>query len=334
MAIAMRGLRLRPTYEQLIGVAVSDELRNIKFPNRDAKFLRDGFVLSQLDGEGMRIMEQQQQMHMKEVYKESALKSLASNAESESVVSLRTALSNNSRTQRVQEMLSRASQAAPAVEYYDISSTDEPTQDAEPPVDLTNYIHVQDYTNQIRNLQDESRLREMESYQRQQQIIENNKRMAQEELYNVAAKYEREMTNRAVLIDDLLTQVNKPPPYLYTNPATNPTLEDHLKSVATAQQARQPRPAGSSSDPAPEMEHEPRGNRGRPRASHGVPAEKRRDPIWWKNQPLGFITAQLSELGWREPKMRHLTKAGHPAKRLTKEHYLAELFALFDHIDY
>ena len=47
MAIAMRGLRLRPTYEQLIGVAVSDELRNMKFPNRDAKFLRDGFLLSQ-----------------------------------------------------------------------------------------------------------------------------------------------------------------------------------------------------------------------------------------------------------------------------------------------
>ena len=70
MAVAMRGLRLRPTYEQLIGVAVSDELRNIKFPNRDAKFLRDGFVLSQLDGEGMRAMEMQQEMAAKEAFKE------------------------------------------------------------------------------------------------------------------------------------------------------------------------------------------------------------------------------------------------------------------------
>ena len=38
--MAMRGLRVKPTYEQLIGVAVSDGLEHIKFPNRDASFLR------------------------------------------------------------------------------------------------------------------------------------------------------------------------------------------------------------------------------------------------------------------------------------------------------
>ena len=57
MAIAMQGLRVKPKYEDLIGVAFSDGLYHVKFPNRDAKVLRDGFVLSQLDGEGMRIME-------------------------------------------------------------------------------------------------------------------------------------------------------------------------------------------------------------------------------------------------------------------------------------
>ena len=36
MAIAMKGLRVRPQYEQLTGVAISDGLGNIKFPNRDA----------------------------------------------------------------------------------------------------------------------------------------------------------------------------------------------------------------------------------------------------------------------------------------------------------
>ena len=46
MAVAMRGLKLKPTYEQLIGVAFPDGLENIKFPNRDASFLRNGFVLS------------------------------------------------------------------------------------------------------------------------------------------------------------------------------------------------------------------------------------------------------------------------------------------------
>ena len=40
----MKGLRVRPKYEQLIGVAGSGELNNIKFQNRDASFLRNGFV--------------------------------------------------------------------------------------------------------------------------------------------------------------------------------------------------------------------------------------------------------------------------------------------------
>ena len=74
MTIAIRGLRLKPTYEDLIGTSVSDELYNIKFPNRDSSFLRNGFILSQLDGEGARIMERQQEMASKEAYKEHFLK--------------------------------------------------------------------------------------------------------------------------------------------------------------------------------------------------------------------------------------------------------------------
>ena len=77
MAVAMRGLRLKPTYENLIGVAISDELYNIEFPNRDAQFLRNGVVLSQLDGEGARIMERQQEIASKEAYKEHSLKQIA-----------------------------------------------------------------------------------------------------------------------------------------------------------------------------------------------------------------------------------------------------------------
>lgn len=42
MALAMRGLRVRPQYEDLIGVAKSGGLENIKIPNTDAKFMRDG----------------------------------------------------------------------------------------------------------------------------------------------------------------------------------------------------------------------------------------------------------------------------------------------------
>ena len=71
MAVAIRGLRVRPQYEDLIGVAVSDELYNIKFLNRDASFLRNGFILSQLDGEGARFMEKQHEMASKQAFKES-----------------------------------------------------------------------------------------------------------------------------------------------------------------------------------------------------------------------------------------------------------------------
>ena len=69
MSIAMRGLKLKPNYEGWINVAVSDKLYNAKFPSRDASFLRNGFVLSQLDGEGARIMERQQETASKEAYK-------------------------------------------------------------------------------------------------------------------------------------------------------------------------------------------------------------------------------------------------------------------------
>ena len=48
-------------------------------------FLRNGFVLSQLDGEGMRVMEDQQKRHIKEMYMDSALRSLASESGSDSV---------------------------------------------------------------------------------------------------------------------------------------------------------------------------------------------------------------------------------------------------------
>ena len=69
MAHAIKGLRVKPNYEGLINVAVSDKWYNIKFPNRDSSFLRNGYVISQLDGEGMRQMDNQQEMASKESYK-------------------------------------------------------------------------------------------------------------------------------------------------------------------------------------------------------------------------------------------------------------------------
>ena len=122
MAVAMKGLRLKPTYEQLIGVAVSDGLEQIKFPNRNATFLRNGFVSSQLDGEGMRVMEDQQQRHIKAVYMDSALRSLASERSSDSVsnFSFKSAHTQDTATERTNAMITDNVNARKA-KYYDLS---------------------------------------------------------------------------------------------------------------------------------------------------------------------------------------------------------------------
>ena len=74
MAQAMRRLKLKPNYGDLINVAVSGKLYDIRFPNRDASFLRNGFVKSQLDGEGARAMERQQELANKESHKRTFIK--------------------------------------------------------------------------------------------------------------------------------------------------------------------------------------------------------------------------------------------------------------------
>ena len=66
-------LKRRQTYEEVI-----DQIENnndqIKYPDRTAKQLRNTFELSQLDGVGMRLMEQQQFNEVKEREKEDLLR--------------------------------------------------------------------------------------------------------------------------------------------------------------------------------------------------------------------------------------------------------------------
>ena len=117
MAYAIQGLKVHRQYEDLIGVAVSDELRNIKFPNRDSTFLRNGFVLSQLDGEGARIMEKQQETASKESYKEHLLKEIAKNTGT-NIHDLRNDSHQELRTERVNQALN------PNLQFYNISQSD------------------------------------------------------------------------------------------------------------------------------------------------------------------------------------------------------------------
>jgi len=117
MANSIPGLKVHRRYEDLIGVAVSDELRNIKFPNRDASFLRNGFILSQLDGEGMRVMEHQQEMASKQAYKEHLLKEIAVNTGS-NLHELRSESHQELRAERVNQALN------PNPQFFNISQRD------------------------------------------------------------------------------------------------------------------------------------------------------------------------------------------------------------------
>ena len=83
----------------------------------------------------------------------------------------------------------------------------------------------------------------------------------------------------------------------------------------------------------PESSHEPKGAVGRPR-NHGVPTETRTDPLCWNSQATGFTTTQLSNMGWRVPHFEHFTKQGAPAKQLTREHYLKELYFSLGELGY
>ena len=116
----------------LIGVAFPDGLEHIEFPNRDAKFLRGGFVMSQLDGEGMRTMQLQQEMASKEPYKEHLLKQIATNTGA-NTHDLRNDSHQELRTDKVNQALNTNPQ------FYNISQSDHEMEsiDSLPPSDET-----------------------------------------------------------------------------------------------------------------------------------------------------------------------------------------------------
>ena len=76
--MAPYGLKKKPTLTEVI-TQIETEPNTIKYPDRTATLVRNSFELSQLDGEGMREMEQQQAQQMAEVAKENAIRNLAKN---------------------------------------------------------------------------------------------------------------------------------------------------------------------------------------------------------------------------------------------------------------
>jgi hypothetical protein len=275
MAVAMRGLRLRPTYEQLIGVAVSDELRNIKFPNRDATFLRNGFVLSQLDGEGTRAMEHQQEMAAKEAFKESLLKQIAGNTGA-NLFDLRSDYDNERRTERMNTFMtpSRTPQNFDMTQDDDDDSFDTPSQHQTPTFDYSERVNRRLYFDEEE--QENARIRE-----------ENKKKSAREtvsqHLSDLNQPRERVNIDTKVLTRNYLNRV-------YENVVDKVKIKDDVKREFNKEEEK---PSGSGDTPNyPESTHEPKGKRGRPRNtvdSDTKPRKKEND----KNKKQFWDTRQL-----------------------------------------
>ena len=58
-------IKVRKTFEEVIDF-ITNHKTKIKYPDRKAKFLRNAFALSQLDGVGMILKEQQQLRGMRQ----------------------------------------------------------------------------------------------------------------------------------------------------------------------------------------------------------------------------------------------------------------------------
>ena len=97
----------------------------------------------------MRVMEDQQKRHIKEVYMHSALRSLASDRSSDRVsnFSFKSAHTQNTATERINAMLTESINARKA-EYYDLSGhgLDTPSSSSSDGQNYSrNYIHIGDH---------------------------------------------------------------------------------------------------------------------------------------------------------------------------------------------
>ena len=250
----------------------------------------------------MRVMEDQQKRHIKDVCMDFALRSLASEHGSDNSVSgfsSKSAHTQNTATERINSMLTGSINARKA-EYFDLFG-----YDMEPPHELDsssssdgpnysrNHIHIEDHFNSMGDLKKDSMLREMGSERRSQEINDNNAKMFQEELSKIHGDHDMQNMQTQQVVNDLLRQIQTqvPPPYASSDNKPkplflqDPIVQQHLRSVGMSQQPRKPNAASSSSNNDPESTQELKGTVGRPR-NHGVPTETQKIPFIGKlNQP-------------------------------------------------
>ena len=178
----------------------------------------------------MRAMEEQQQRHIKEVYMDSALKSLASDPGNEHIsnCSFKGAYTQNTQTQRSSEMITKAVKAkinTDNAEHFELSSVGDMDQldfeevaSSDGQVDMRNYIHIYDYQGSVRNIENDFTLKEMGHERRMQEINVNNKMMFEAELQQVQGESAKHNMQLQGIIDDLINQFARvPPPYSFSD---------------------------------------------------------------------------------------------------------------------
>ena len=301
MANSIPGLKVHRRYEDLIGVAVSDELRNIKFPNRDASFLRNGYVLSQLDGEGARILEKQQEMASKQAFKESLLKDIAINTGS-NLHELRSESQQEMRDDRIREF-STPLRSRP--ETYDIAGGDDITPyDTPSPSPFDTPFHEtplqSDYSSRINRRIDFEEQEEINSRIRQQKKRDQTIHEVSQQLDEAEPTKKRVDVDTKVLTRNYLDRV-------YLNSVDKVQAKDDVKNEFKRIGFQTPEKASGSGD-KPNYADDTSRPRGRPRTKPqvadgtddtsravGRPSKyTKTDDNFWKNKRLQTIVNEFN----------------------------------------
>ena len=241
--MASYGLKKKPTLNDLAD-RIENEPNTIKYPDRTATTVRNSFELSQLDGEGMRQMEQQQAQQMAEIAKENAIRNLAKNSDmnhadlsekakvvtkSQSVQAMLRPVSSDKETQDsrptqhgesqtdIKQHESSSSQTHAYVQHFDISQDDQP--------------HVEDRSSRRLEQENEALLRkqfEMQMVeQRQQRLLTE-----QSEHLNSLAR-EKEMQDF-----ELAEMLKRAQHHELQSAATLASQESHAEAVIRNQQRK------------------------------------------------------------------------------------------------
>ena len=159
------GLRLKPTYQELIGIALDANAYGVKFPDRSAKQLREGFVLSQLDGEGARFYEAQQQQLEQQQTRELLLRRVAAETGTPIAVARAASAAQQTQTRGVNvihqgQQTSRAQTADASTGedtvYHDMAAGDDDDDPPDEPMDSTPAPHYEDHSGRIEQLRAEA----------------------------------------------------------------------------------------------------------------------------------------------------------------------------------